>query len=491
MQPRTLARALALSFFAGCHALVVQRTPAPISSFVSRAQGAGVTLQAISNTTRSATLDAIDIRYATNITVNGQNFRVVVDTGSVDLWLVTPPGFEFQDTGIPVSNGYGGGVVNGTLGFATVELGPYSVAQQAFNNAKSVTLGAILDLGLDGLIGMSTSGIGDASSIVQSIRLANMNTTLGAPFILNVFAQTPSPNNFVGISLARTDDQEGTADASFTINEVDPSYTAVQNTVKVPLAPANIGQWDFHVENFTLDGTPIELPLSSVPGAPSGQLVFRLDTGTPTAIVPQSLLDGIYRLIPGSQFAVVPFLGPQSMWTVPCNMTSILEMTIGGQQFPIHPLDLSDVFMDPETNVPVCASLISGQTTPTIQGFDILAGDTFMRNFYSVLNFGLTSPQNASESTGAFVQLLPQTNAEKAAQDAGSVRAALLASLSSSSSSSTSGSPTGSASADAAGATGSDSGSHHGKNGAGSGRRAGAWGVGMLVLMAMHVFLGL
>ncbi|KAJ7628974.1 aspartic peptidase domain-containing protein, partial [Roridomyces roridus] len=332
----------------------------------------------------------------------------------------------FQDTGIPVSNGYSGGFVNGTIGLATVQLGPYSVAQQAFNNAKSVTLALVLDLGLDGLIGMSFAGQGDISSIGDTLQgNPNFPEDAGRAFILNVVDQTPTQNSFIAFSLSRTDDQEGTSDASFTINDVDPKYAAVQNAPILPLFPGNIGEWGFIFGGFTVDGKPVKLPPSNVDGVPPGQMVLRLDTGTPFTFMPQALIDGIYSLIPGAQNQQMHFFGPNKVWTVPCNTTAILSLQIGGQEFPIHPLDLSEVVVDPSTNLPLCVTPFA--TFTQAFGMDIFAGDSFMRNFYSVFNFGVENPQSVADAPS--VQLLAQTNAQSASQDAVKVRASLLAQI--------------------------------------------------------------
>ncbi|KAJ7624491.1 aspartic peptidase domain-containing protein [Roridomyces roridus] len=334
--------------------------------------------------TFTKTINPRDIRYATTITVNGKDFKVLIDTGSIDLWLSTPEDFQAIDTGADAIAAFGAGVaaafVNGTVSTATLQVGPFTLQNQgksffflehgaqskfqvAFNNAKPETITAtgVLELGLDGTLGIGP--VGTFSPIAQGLTDARMD---------------PS-NNFFAVSLSRTGDQQGTADVSFTINEIDPTYSAIANTQPIPLFPSNTGVWS--------------IP-SSVPGTSPGTTVFQLDTGTPTAAMSQQLLDAIYSQIPGSIF-----LQDQEMWTVPCNSTSILSLQIGGQEFPIHPLDLSDIMTLTESNTVVCGSPFGIGSADT---FDVLAGDSFMRNFYSLFNFGAAD----GSGPGPSIQLL-------------------------------------------------------------------------------------
>ncbi|KAJ7851187.1 aspartic peptidase domain-containing protein [Mycena leptocephala] len=381
-------------------ALVVQSTRVPLKA---RDQQTGATLQAIPIPSGSGTLDRPDIRYAANITLNGQDFRVAIDTGSADLWVVPPKDFGFNDTGIPIVDGYLGGNVDGTIGFASMELGGYSFKSQAFNNATTAGLGGIVDIGLDGLIGLSFG----APRINPNFRhpAEKWQKCKSGPTLPLQHLRPDTPErHFIGISLSRTDDLEGSAAASFSINEVDPAYAAVLDAPFIPLFPADSGAW-----SILLDGI---------------SAVAIMDTGTPTALIPELLVNAIYSQIPGARLEA---LKGSNVWTVPCNTTSIVSVQIAGQAFPIHPLDLSDVLFDNTTNrdVAICASPWSSGSGGA--QFDVLFGDSFMRNVYSVLNFG---DSVAHSPTGnASMQLLSQTDATAAIADVLNVRMALLASL--------------------------------------------------------------
>ncbi|KAJ7727420.1 aspartic peptidase domain-containing protein [Mycena maculata] len=357
----------------------------------------------------------MDMRYSTNITVNGRTFEVAIDTGSADLWIFPPADFVFNNTGIAVTDSYGDGSttdVVGTIGFASVQLGGYTFDSQAFNNATTVGLGGILNLGLEGLMGFDF-GV-ETSFIKDALAAAHLDETLGEPFLSNIFDQTPGQENFLAISLSRTGDLEGTADASFLISEIDQRYADVVFAPAIPLFPGTNGRWSIQIDGISLDNVSIAVTPSTVAGTPPGKIVALMDTGTPTASFPADFIDRLFSAIPGSVQAA------DGSWTIPCDTTSILSVEIGGQQFPISPLDLSDV--DSSTGTAICSSpfLVVDGTTE----FDSLFGDTIMRNIYSVFNFGDAVAKAPTDN--ATMQFLAQTDPTLAKADVQNVRMARL-----------------------------------------------------------------
>ncbi|KAJ7476368.1 aspartic peptidase domain-containing protein [Mycena galericulata] len=392
-------------------ALVVRGT-----RFQSRDQTNGVTLHSIA-------ANGTDLRYTTNLTINGQDFTAIIDTGSSDIWVIPPADFTFDNTGIPVSAPFSGGNVSGVIGFGTVGLGSYSVQQQVFQNATFIDVGLVEDLGINALIGLAFEST-QTSPLTATLEKNGSNPTAGNPFLYNIFAQTPGQDNFIGISLSRTDDLEGTADASFTINELDPTYSAVANAPPIQIVPGKFDRWRILVDSISVDGVDVSLPSSMISNVPDGSLATILDTGTPTASVPPAVISSVFSQIPGAIFKVVDgLLDTSEVWTVPCNTTTIVSVGMGGQSFPIHPLDLSLVFVNKDTNEVTCISQWN-LVTPNQGDFDMIFGDSFMRNFYTVFNFGNDVSQAPA---GSSIQLLSQTNPTSAKQDVAKARPAIIA----------------------------------------------------------------
>ncbi|KAF9004735.1 aspartic peptidase domain-containing protein [Cyathus striatus] len=307
-----------------------------------------------------------NMRYTTNITLNGKEFIVALDTGSTDLWVISHDLGRYNDSGIELSLLYGDGTygVNGTIGTAPFEFGPYTIEHQAFLHGNESTISGITDIGIQGLLGLGLN-TRNASPIGDKIKAVEGNSaTWGDSVLENLFRQHPDQPNFIGFDLVRTEDMEDSADGSFTIGEYDENYLDIQNSTKLPKFPKNSYRWSVLVDGVTINGKNISL-------------VAVLDTGAPNDVVPNRVLDAIYSQFSGA-------VKYQNIWIVPCNATVTVEYSLNTQ----------------------------GSDDLGRDEFDMLLGDNFLRNAYSVYDFG---DYEADGKLGnPYIQLLSKTNMDEA-----------------------------------------------------------------------------
>jgi hypothetical protein len=174
---------------------------------------------------------------------------------------------------------------------------------------------------MDGLIGLAFDGT-ISSPITSSLVSAGFSATAGQPFLFNIFDQTPDVENFIAISLSRTGDLEGSADASFLINEFDETYSAIANSTPIPVFGNN--RWNLPLDAIAVNGIALPIPKSVVSSNPTGKLIVLMDSGTPTAFLPVELFNAIYGNIPGALFSA-----STGQFIIPCNTTAIVTVVLG------------------------------------------------------------------------------------------------------------------------------------------------------------------
>jgi saccharopepsin len=371
-------------------------------------------------------------RYTLNLTVAGTVVNVMLDTGSTDMWVAPPGGVSgsFNNTGAIATIFYGDGsnFVNGSVGLGLVEIAGFSIPNQAFINVTN-SVGEESDeaSGIFGLVGLGFDG--PQGSIPSGLTAAGYNgTNVGKSVLSSIYAQNASNGHFFSFSLSRFGDVDETADASLVISGYDPKYTAVQSAPVLPQSPPNSGAWGVLTDGISVGGSAI--PWTSFSSSvPSGQAQVIFDTGTTNFLVPAVVRDAIYSAVPGAVLAKnssipnVQFSEDNDVWVIPCTTPVNMTTSFAGQEFPIHPLDLTDMgyVVGPDgNNYTVCVGSVTNGGSILGNGFDALYGDSFLRNVYSVFSFG-------DANTTPHVQLLADTQTDAAAADFSSVRAEILA----------------------------------------------------------------
>ncbi|PSS35535.1 hypothetical protein PHLCEN_2v1498 [Hermanssonia centrifuga] len=262
-----------------------------------------------------------------------------------------------------------------------------------------------------------------ASSIFDAIDQAwgSGSTSLANSVSVNIFAQNSSAPDFFDINLSRDIDLDGNTLGLFAISEHIPGFENVTQTPK--LYRQNPDRWAIAMDSLQVNGQAFTFNKSSLSTIPAGKVGAVLDTGASLPQLPGPAIDFIYGSIPGA------LSDGDIGWIVPCYGTTNLTLTFGGQAIPIHPLDLTyiDFFVDPTSgmNITICRNAYNALSLgPNFTGFDLLLGDSFLRNVYASFDFG-----DAGTTNNSFIQLLPTTDPSAAWTEFVLARAETLAGL--------------------------------------------------------------
>lgn len=369
--------------------------------------------------------DSADITYSTNITMGGQQFAVLIDTGSADLWVAgTVP--NAKNSGKSSSVQYAIGSVEGPIEFAELQFSGFTVPDQAY---LQVTPDSTNPAGT-GLIGLGPVGGSNVYAALGS-------TTQGAGPLDRIFAQDPSTPNYLTVLLGRKDDPLNIFDGDMSIGEPLENYTSITSQPKldVTIVPVR-DSGDQHFQ-ILLDANGIigpdgkSIPVTSqVSGTQNkNQLTAVLDTGFSLSQVPKSVADAIYSRIEGAELSNVTGVGVT--YIVPCNQEVNLTFQVGGVKYPVNPLDTT---LDPSLLGMSSIQNSKGQScclamfqpisfaTGGDPVFDMILGMSFIRNVYALFNFGDFIAGSTSARGNPYLQFLSTTDSAKAHSDFVQVR---------------------------------------------------------------------
>ncbi|KAG6900971.1 hypothetical protein C0993_004409 [Termitomyces sp. T159_Od127] len=312
--------------------------------------------------------------------VGGTNYTVQLDTGSSDLWIkgATTPLPNSTQTSITYNLTYAIGWVYGHVAYAPVEFAELSISSQALldvSSAQNPTLG----YGGNGLVGLGFTSLSTIDALVN-----HTGASTGRSLLYNMFAANPKEPNFLSFSLQRSSEANGEIEGIFSIGEYEPEYAAVMNQTAIPTWPVNSPKrWDVLLDAVIVNhaNDTIVLPTTDVADAPTNKAVVLMDSGSSFTYAPKAICDAIYGGISGAKFD-----SSSGQWTVPCEFEVDMALQIGGQVFPVHPLDVTPSGL---ASNGVCVGSFVPQTVSVGAGeFDWLIGDNFLRSVYSIYDFG-------------------------------------------------------------------------------------------------------
>ncbi|RIA93908.1 aspartic peptidase domain-containing protein [Glomus cerebriforme] len=308
-----------------------------------------------------------DLSYFGQITVGNQNFNVILDTGSSNLFVpnkgctsltcknhnVFDPAKSptFKPEGNPWKIQYGIGSASGITGIDNVQIGTFIAQNQIFGLANLISDDNAQHIP-DGILGLAFDNLNTMDKNAPTLVSTLINQNVMNPIFSFHFSRAADVND------------QGT----FTLGGVDQTkFTGNINYNPVIATPAikTIGLWTINLDDVVVNDQPIGF---------TGRSAI-IDSGTSNIILPNADAAIVHQQIPGSQF--VP---DASAYVIPCDTTTVVSFKFGGINYAIQPKDLILVPLDQNNCVSTLLPILDlGPTT-------WLIGIPFLKNVYSVFD---------------------------------------------------------------------------------------------------------
>ncbi|RUP51907.1 aspartic peptidase domain-containing protein [Jimgerdemannia flammicorona] len=312
-----------------------------------------------------------------------QKFRVIVDTGSSNLWITgsecinkcgsNPDHFfakkssTFKKSSNNLDIAYGTGYARGYIGTDTLSFGGGVV------KIKNQTIGVGNDVstmntdgGVDGIIGFGPDPLTKGTNS-QGKELLTPLTMLKQQGLINkrLFSVYFQP-----VLKGKSQMWNG----ELTLGDLPEASRYKAPITWVPLTKKSYANryWGIDIDAITLDGKPLATKKSGI-----------VDTGTTLIIVDNTVTKALYAKIKGSRFDA-----SSQLYFLPCKNLKALPrfgFTIGGVSFSLSPSEYTvpqwqnnDWAVMPDE----CISYIVGQSS--MDGIDVIIGQKFLERHISI-----------------------------------------------------------------------------------------------------------
>ncbi|XP_005046600.1 PREDICTED: pepsin A-like isoform X1 [Ficedula albicollis] len=286
-----------------------------------------------------------------------QEFTVVFDTGSSNLWVPSvfcsspacrnhnrfnpAESSTFLSTNDTLFIAYGTGSMTGILGYDTVNVAGINVRNQIFGLAETEPGDFFYYTPFDGILGLAFPSIASSGA---------------TPVFDNMMMENLVDRNLFSVYLSR-DSQAG----SFVLfGAIDPYYTT-RGISWIPLSAETY--WQIAMESVSANGAPV---------ACSSGCQAIVDTGTTLLAVPIRA----YRTL-------MALLGASSSGEISCEAASNLPnlvFHIHGKEFPVPPR----AYVLRSNGY--CSLGLQGMDVPTEEGELWILGDVFIREYYVIFD---------------------------------------------------------------------------------------------------------
>ncbi|NXH24541.1 PEPA protein, partial [Myiagra hebetior] len=286
-----------------------------------------------------------------------QEFTVVFDTGSSNLWVPSvfcsspacrnhnrfnpSESSTFLSTNDTLFIAYGTGSMTGVLGYDTVNVAGINVRNQIFGLAETEPGDFFYYTPFDGILGLAFPSIASSGA---------------TPVFDNMMMENLVDRHLFSVYLSR--DSQGGSFVLF--GAIDPYYTT-KGISWIPLSAETY--WQISMESVSVDGAPV--------ACPSGCQAI-VDTGTTLLAVPVRALR-----------TLLSRLGASSSGEISCEAARHLpDLTfhIHGKEFPVPPR----AYVLKSNGY--CTLGLQGMDVPTEEGELWILGDVFIREYYVIFD---------------------------------------------------------------------------------------------------------
>ncbi|NXO11127.1 CATE protein, partial [Oriolus oriolus] len=320
--------------------------------------------------TNEPLMNYLDMEYFGQISIGDppQNFTVVFDTGSSNLWVPSvycvskacAQHTRFQPTqsstyrviGTPFSIQYGTGSLTGIIGSDQVAVEGLTVSNQQFAESISEPGKAFVDAAFDGILGLAypSLAVDGVTPVFDNMMAQNL---VELP-IFSVYMSS-NPDSLQGGELLF-----GGFDTS--------RFTGTLNWVPV----TQRGYWQIQLDNIQLDGT--------VTFCANGCQAI-VDTGTSLIVGPTKEIKELQNLIGA--------VSVDGEYAVECsNLDAMPDLTFTISGLPYTLSAQAYTLVEDGDGATFCISGFQGNDIPPPTGPLWILGDVFIRQFYSVFDRG-------------------------------------------------------------------------------------------------------
>ncbi|NWY76971.1 CATE protein, partial [Erithacus rubecula] len=320
--------------------------------------------------TNEPLINYLDMEYFGQISIGTppQNFTVVFDTGSSNLWVPSvycvskacaahtrfqpTQSSTYQVIGTPFSIQYGTGSLTGIIGSDQVAVQGLTVSNQQFAESISEPGKAFLDAEFDGILGLAYPSLA-----VDGV----------TPFFDNLMAQDLVELPIFSVYMSSNPESPQGGELLF--GGFDSSrFTGTLNWVPV----TQQGYWQIQLDNIQLGGTVTFC---------AGGCQAIVDTGTSLIAGPTKEVRELQNLIGA--------VSVDGEYAVECSNLSVmpdLTFTINGLPYTLSAQAYT--LVEYSDGMAFCTSGFQGNDIPPPTGPLWILGDVFIRQFYSVFDRG-------------------------------------------------------------------------------------------------------